>query len=384
VGDSGPAEGLGPLCELAVGGTLTGMSREHAPNPGAGREACWEETTAARSERSDATLTDVQVASWRERGFALVDGVLPRSLLERAHADALDLFPAAGSPTSESLAEFGSGGRLQFPATRASVNEITLHPRLLGAIAQLLDVSERELRLTQSDLWPKYGRSTRSSERDNDDQRIHVDYPNHSLLHPPPWTSPEAVEILLYLSDVDECGGATALVPRAGDSDPAYRFPIVDTPGVGALEWLNDRESAEAYLHKHAPEVARFRAEQLYPREVHARYRFGTMLLYRHDTWHRGTPLRPGTMRLAQNLTFRKAGSEWVSVLHPGWAWSMYRPGQPIERLIALSSIDQRCVLGIPAPGHPYWTAETLAGVSARYGPLGMDTKPYEQALTRS
>ena len=88
-------------------------------------------------------------------------------------------------------------------------------------------------------------------------------------------------------------------------------------------------------------------------------------------------------MRLAQNLTFRKTGSEWVSVLHPGWSWAMYRSGQPMERLLASSSVDQRCVLGFPAPGHPYWTRETLAAVRARYGALGMDMEPYVQALSQ-
>lgn len=110
-------------------------------------------------------------------------------------------------------------------------------------------------------------------------------------------------------------------------------------------------------------------------------YRPGSVLFYRHDTWHRGTPLRPGSRRLAQNLTFRRAGSEWVSTVHTGWAWAMYRPSQVMERLIAQSSVDQRCVLGFPAPGHSYWTAETVAAVEARFGPLGMDTSPYANAL---
>jgi len=329
-------------------------------------------------------LSKEQIDSWRERGFALVDGLVPDPLVERVRADARELYPEPGSPQSETLSDFGSGGRLQFPAESDALNEITLHPNLLDAAARLLDVDVRELRLTQSDLWPKYGRKGRSGdERDNDDQRIHVDYPNHTLLHPPRWHEPEAVEMILYLTDVEECGGATAVVPRTGELDPAYRFPIVDTPGVGALEWLNDRASAESYLRDRAPEVARFRAEQLYSREVYTHYRVGTVLLYRHDTWHRGTPLRPGTMRLAQNLTFRKAASEWVSVLHPGWAWAMYRRGQPMERLVANSTIEQRCVLGFPAPGHPYWTVETVAAVLARYGPLGMNIEPYERALGR-
>jgi hypothetical protein len=338
----------------------------------------WIEPVAARAEGSAAVLSNAQIESWRERGFALVDGVLPSELLGRVIADACSTFPAAGTPEAEATVGFGSGGRFVFPAASGAANEITLHPRLLGAVSDLLGTKVGALRLTQSDLWPKYGRARKiAGQLDNQDQRIHVDYPNHSLVHPPRWDAPEAVEIILYLSDVADCGGATALVPRDGVDDPAYPWPIVQSPGIGTFPYLNDRDSAEAFLETEAPEVARFRAEHLYPREVRARYRVGTVLFYRHDTWHRGTPLDAGSQRLAQNLTFRKAGHDWVSTLHTGWAWSMYQRTRLMEQLIAGASVDQRCVLGFPAPDDPYWNADTVAAVEARYGPLGFDATPY-------
>ncbi|MEE2674589.1 MAG: phytanoyl-CoA dioxygenase family protein [Myxococcota bacterium] len=323
-----------------------------------------------------------QIRSWREQGFVVVDDLFAADLLERTIADADEVFPAGGSPEAEAWNDFGSSHQMEFPADSAGLNEMTLHPRLLTAVTELLRVGVRELRLTQSEVWPKYGRAGRSgAERDNDDQRIHVDYPNHTLVHPPPWDSPEAVEIFVYLSEFEQSGGATAVVPRTGPDDPAYAWPIVGTPGVGALPWLNDRISAEAYLEREAPDIAGWRATHLYPREVPVHFGVGTVLFYRHDTWHRGTPLRPGTRRLAQNLTFRKAGSEWVSTRQPGWARAMYRRSQVMEHLVARASVDQRCVLGFPAPGHAYWTPETLAAVDARYGPLGMDAAPYVNAL---
>ena len=327
-------------------------------------------------------LGEQQIRSWREQGFVVVDGVFPDDLLARAIADADQVFPAAGSAEAEAWNDFGSGGQMAFPTRSDAVNQMTLHARLLAAVAQLLDVGVRELRLSQSDLWPKYGRTRRSgADWDNDDQHIHVDYPNHTLVHPPAWDSPEAVEILVYLSDVSDSGGETAVVPRTGGDDPAYAWPMVGTPGVGALSWRNDRVSAEAYLEREAPEIAGWRARHLYPRELRLGFQVGTVLFYRHDTWHRGTPLRPGARRLAQNLTFRKSESEWVSTLQAGWAWAMYRPSRVMEQLIARASVDQRCALGFPAPGHAYWTAETLAAVAARYGPLGIDLSAYEKAL---
>jgi hypothetical protein len=105
------------------------------------------------------------------------------------------------------------------------------------------------------------------------------------------------------------------------------------------------------------------------------------VLLYRHDTWHRGTELKPGCLRVVMNLTFRKAASEWISTLHTGWAWAMYRRGLQLERLVATATVEQRCLLGFPAPGNAYWTEHTLLAVAQRYGPLGLDITPYAERV---
>jgi Phytanoyl-CoA dioxygenase (PhyH) len=322
---------------------------------------------------TDDGLTPDQVESWRQHGYALVDGLLPVEVTKAAHADALAHFPAT---PGDGASDFGSGGRFVFPSSSAAVNAITLHPHLLRAVAQLLGTASAGIRLTQSDLWAKYGRATSSGDPlDNHDQRMHVDYPNHTLTHPPPWDAPEAVEMIVYLSDVDECSGATRVVPRQGDGDPAYPWPIVGSPGVAGLQWVNDRSSAERYLAEVSPDVAEFRAEHLYAREAAVRYRHGNVLLYRHDTWHRGTPINAGALRIVMNLTFRLAASEWISTLHEGWSWAMYRSDQTMERLISNASVDQRNVLGFPPPGHSYWTAATRSAVAARYP--GIDLDPY-------
>jgi hypothetical protein len=151
----------------------------------------------------------------------------------------------------------------------------------------------------------------------------------------------------------------------------------VGTPGVGALEWINNRAAAETHLAEIEPSTGTWRADVLYARERPIAYRPGTVLCYRHDVWHRGTPVKAGTVRVAHNLTFRLASSEWISTLHPGWAWAMYSESRLMERLMAAASVDQRTVLGFPAPGHPYWTPATLQAVAARYGPLGFDVEPY-------
>lgn len=357
------------------------------------QELVWiDPTSATGSDQSP--LTDEQVRSWRTQGVCLVDGILPLDLIERVRADAHAFYPAPQSPEAAQISDFGSGDQFVFPATSDAMNEVTLHPRLLAATAQLLDTPIAGLRLSQSDLWVKYGKppagrtvagdglsGNQDHVYDNQDQRIHVDYPNHSLAHPREWDAPDAVEMIVYYDNVGETGGATAVVPRTGPGDRAYPWPIVGTPGVGDLRWLNDRESAEEYLRANAPDVAAWRSEVLYPREQHARFSPGSVLLYRHDTWHRGTPLVDGAMRVAHNLTFRREGADWISVLHPGWAWAMYRAGQRMEKIMGAASVDQRSVLGFPKPGHEYWTLETLAAVTARYLSFGFDPAPYAAAL---
>lgn len=328
-------------------------------------------------------LTEEQVQSWRQQGFTLVHDLLPNDLLEQAAEDARAHFPAPGTPEAKQMTNFGSNQRFVFPAESAACNNITLHPMLLQAVADLLATDVFDIRLTQSDLWPKYGRPASDRDSDNHDQRIHCDYPNHSLTHPPPWDSPDAVEIIIYLSEVEECGGSTAVVPRRGNDDPAYPWPIVQTPGVNGLPYINNKTNAESYLRDHAPETAEFRDAHLYGREVVARYQFGSVLFYRHDTWHRGTPVNEGALRFVHNLTFKKATSEWINVLHPGWSWKMYRRDQLMEKLISEISVEQRTVLGFPRPGSTYWNEQTIEAVATRYAAQGIDMQPYIRGLAR-
>ena len=189
--------------------------------------------------------------------------------------------------------------------------------------------------------------------------------------------------MIIYFSGCAETGGATAVVPRQGPDDPSYRWPIVDSPGIGDLRYINDKTAAEDYFAEQRPELADWR-QSLYEQEKHTQFKTGDILFYRHDTWHRGTPMKPGVLRLVQNLTYRKAASEWISTLHVGWAWKAYRDNKFLEKLIARSSLAQRAVLGFPQPGSRYWCKETIAAVDARYGMFGMNMAPYRAAVKSS
>jgi hypothetical protein len=110
-------------------------------------------------------------------------------------------------------------------------------------------------------------------EVDNNDQRIHMDYGNHTWVHPPRWNKPNVVAAIVYLSDTRETGGATAVVARRGGvdeyTDPIYTWPYKHMPGIspGQMKYVNNRELAEEYMKEKAPESYAIRL-QCYEREV--------------------------------------------------------------------------------------------------------------------
>ena len=151
-------------------------------------------------------LSEAHVDSWRERGFALVHDLLPTAVLHELKDDAAAFYPEPDTDAATHFHDFGSGQKFVFPAESNACNSVTLHPLLLQAVGDLLGVETTQLRLTQSDLWPKYGLGESAHALDNTDQRIHCDYPNHSLVHPPEWHRPEAVEIIIEeLDSLEQC-----------------------------------------------------------------------------------------------------------------------------------------------------------------------------------
>eukprot|EP01052_Picozoa_sp_SAG31_P029684 SAG31_NODE_2970_length_4839_cov_2.684810_6_plen_191_part_00 len=170
----------------------------------------WLPTTAATDEgSSNEPLTTAQIAAWRSSGIVVLQpGLLPRALTDAARRDAFVHFSL---PPKEIDAD-----GLAFPATAsAAANTVTVHPRLLGAAAQLLGVPPLSLRLTQSvspsamsqagfacvhfpqatnrlahvdmqHVWSKRGPEAGDSPNPDHDQRIHMDYPNNSLICPAP------------------------------------------------------------------------------------------------------------------------------------------------------------------------------------------------------
>lgn len=351
------------------------------------------------------TLTAEHVAAWRERGFLVVHATAgerdqagqPGTVLTPSEVEAFRA--AAKHVRLPNNANFGGVG---FPflntPDEAKLNDLALHPRIASACRELLGADD--LVLSQAELWTKLGQDPAAPKREvnglppeqqNADQRMHCDFPNHYLTVPPPFDAPEAVAMIVYFDDWRECGGRTAAVERQGPRDPAYAYPdaLAHMPGVGDLPWINDRTAAEAYLSARAPDAFAFR-QALYARERMVDFYPGTVLFYRLDVWHRGTPVDEGKSRVVMNLVLKKRGAAaHLTSWHPGFARQAYnagvvpRPSPPekgrFEAMVERLAREQRELLGFPLLRDTWWTRDTLRAVRARYP--GMDLADVEEEL---
>lgn len=333
--------------------------------------------------KNDKKLSSNQIKQWKENGYLLIDGLLEEDIFEKAKNKLYSLYPHYDSidktNTIANSQDFGSNGYLEFPCVYQEINDVTISNNIIYACEQLLD---EEVRLLQSDAWSKYGGDKNSNPKNNRDQRIHVDYPNNTLVHPSSWDTPDAVAIIVYFNDHKKVGGGTAVVPKENTNDLNYKWPLIANPGVAGLPWLNDKESIEAILEKDYPDVYQFRKE-LYKKEKKVAYNPGTVLFYRHDIWHRGTPVNLGQVRHVINLGYRRESCDWLTTWNPGWARPMYHETFFLEKMIAQMTVKQRNILGFPKPGHKYWNQKTLEAVTKRYGPFGFDPKPYFMGLSK-
>jgi len=163
-------------------------------------------------------------------------------------------------------------------------------------------------------------------DRLDEDQGWHLDQSNNTLLVEPAAGPYKYLSVLTYWTDVDTGCGPTALL--AGE----HERPLI---------------------------VER-----------------GTALFYNLNTPHRGTRMtRPGARRLVSWFLYRPAAASWSGQMW--YANLAERPG--MVQFLEKASPRERGLLGIPPPGHAYWTEDTIARVEARYP--GWDMAPYAQAL---
>jgi hypothetical protein len=318
-------------------------------------------------------LNNQQIDTWKQQGafvMQLPDSVIKPSLDWLNHHLTLD------QVDPEHL-DFGSADRqLEFPTRVEALDNLVLNEHLIKAVQQLLDTPD--IRLLQADLWPKVGAATQAHDaQSNTDQRMHMDYGNNTLLHPD-WHQPEAVAAIVYFDDSDLTSGGTAYVPRQGIADPAYQPPFIHMPGQAGKPFFNDRRTVEQWFEKHDTAAFNLR-KTLYEREKQVSFKPGTILFYRHDIWHRGTPVLPGKLRRVQNLGWRRADARGWSNWNEGWARQSYYGD--VEAIIGRSTPLQRSLLDFPIPGDSYWTEQRISHAEARFGIYGFDAQPYRAKL---
>ncbi len=314
-------------------------------------------------------FTDEHVKRWRDEGWVLVPELVPAADIDAALDDLWLLFPRpeefhdgdgeerrdaflGGTDPRNLFSRDGVPadgpafrpdqflGRSLFPFPGSNrLNRLAVHHRLLDFAEATLDSDD--LRIYQMGLWAKYTGVT------NYAQPLHQDH-NHSVVPPrmePGWWH---LEGFLYLSDVDEDVAPTRLVDRSASG------------GRQAIAPLGPDD-----------------APDLYEAERSAAGPRGSFLAYRPDVWHRGVDLtRPGGSRFLFGLSFKLGQQDWVGYENVQARSTSGR----FTRFVESCTPRELALFGVPGPGHPYWTAGTLAAMADRYP--GLDLTPWRRAVT--
>ncbi len=302
----------------------------------------------------EALLSASQVAHWQEHGYVVLHGLWPVDLVERGRASCEQLLTAEPelvpadrcSPSADALlsAEQHNMRQHYFPFRSAqhALNEITLWPGLLAAARQLLGVvAPVEVLLASSMCMAKTASDgTVGAEHfATGAQPHHLDHVNESLVEPIsherlPWS----VSCILYYDHVDHVGGPTAVAACGATAHGASRDSA----------WTQSASQRTA----------------LYQDEVAVQFRPGTCLLYRIDTWHRGTPVIAGRTRYTQHISMRRSDATWMQ----SDSWLRDRWGDPyLTSLIGSLNASQHSLLGLPPPYHPYWTETSILAAARKY-----------------
>jgi Phytanoyl-CoA dioxygenase (PhyH) len=297
----------------------------------------------AGDRRSDVTsvLGRAEQAQWEEDGWCLAAGVLPPEAVAAARAVVPRLVPTADDFADDVHPERNEPFRVdshrvmpRFPFEDAALNDIVVHDRIIDLAEQLLGLSD--LRLYQASLSAKYAGAALS-----DEQLLHVDFGNHTLVVPRHDLGYQQLEMFVYLSDVTPETAATRMVSRR-----------LTTHIQVERTYLSQTDYSD-----------------LYAAEVPAAGPAGSILAYRPDVYHRGVRLiAPRAARFMLHVSYKPAATDWLA------SFGLPSAGEDMAwyRFVRHATVRQLTVLGFPAPGHPYWNAQTLAGVAARYPMLDL------------
>ncbi|MEM9738420.1 MAG: phytanoyl-CoA dioxygenase family protein [Pseudomonadota bacterium] len=287
-------------------------------------------------------VSDEALAEVHDRGFTVVEGFLggedlaaAQEALWRIYPHPEDYFANPGQYADLVATQF-SGLRL-FPYHDWAINRLAVNPDLVDAAERFCGTDD--LDLYKVELWAKYSGAV------NYDQPHHRDYSNHSVVVPKVDDNFVQMTTFLLLSDVTENDGPTKAVPL----DKTQNVPMYP-------RFMEQGAFAEDEISVTGPA--------------------GSLLIYKTDVMHRGSAMvGANRSRFTLLVDFQPRGRAWTGKM----AWPDHALSNRWKSAMSKMTTRQRCLFGFPAPGDPYWDAQTLHDVSLRYP--DMEMAPYRAAI---
>ncbi len=291
-------------------------------------------------------LTAAARHAWEEDGWCVLERAVPDDKLEAARKAVARLFPSA----REMAAGAGDARLDAWRTWDASWPEFPFRSRTLNGLVvghDMIDLAQDLLGTHDVRMYLAIATAKYAGQPSEFNQLLHTDFPNHTLTVPRPEAGYQQMETFVYLNDVGHRNGATRFVSR------------VRTAGIPvAQHTLGYEEYAD-----------------LYDEPGDASAPAGSIVVYRPDVYHRSVDFTdPTQARFMLHVSYRPAAMEWGGYQ----AWPFKGFSAEWHAFVGGATPRQLTVLGFPAPGHPFWTDETLAGVAARYP--GLDLSPWASA----
>jgi hypothetical protein len=287
-------------------------------------------------------VPDQNLAEVWDRGFTVVEGFLDAETLKAAQDALWGVFPrpddyfADPSRYPDFAASQFAGIRV-FPYRDWALNALPVYPDLTDAAERLL--SSKDIEIYKIELWAKYAGAV------DYDQPHHRDYGNHTLVVPRLDRVHTQMTTFILLSDVTEADAPTKVVPLEHYRD---------------LPLAQRRQPMGALFDKEAPICGPA----------------GSLMIYKTDVLHRGSAFTaPGRSRFAMLIDMQQRGWPWNGKM----SWPDRASQEAMAEALERMTRRQRDLFGWPPPGSPYWNAQTLRDVAARYP--GMDMTPYAEGV---
>ena len=281
-----------------------------------------------------------QIESWHEDGAVVVPNFFTPDEIAPIYDDYARLYGFEGAGNGNPLAidtgqpagafhpkQFKNLDTLPYDGS-VEMNLISLHPALIQLASELL--GGQPVQLYQSHTWAKY-----TGEADYD-QPFHCDYGNHTLTVPGEDVAQRTVNFVIYLSDVTDALGAMHYVKKS-DSDAILGSRAIAAPTEYQVALKARQHSAAAPA--------------------------GSIIAYGIDTFHRGTNMtEPNGLRYTMTVSFKRADN--ANIGFHVWQHALERPWHLLMNHATPTQLE---CLGIPAPGHAFWTDLTLRQCQQRW-----------------